>query len=308
MIKFYKSLIKLLELSLNVMFVLQIALMITVFLTATYWFLDLIGSSAFDFVRPMAEGISDFVRIFYQEDVEIGGVFIDGSLLLFDILALIFVFLITKSKFYVYRAIENLEFSVKDCQKIFEENFNKALREEAEEKIKQCNNIAILIRFETKSLYVDSKRDGAEKKLEEAFKNFYSTLKAISGCKFAKTDDKMLILANSFDRIDNLLSFIDISTAKIRASMKKDKWALFSYIAIDVYDDKTNFKTKVYPTLEKLLTLRHKNEALCLGNFNLRYKLSKEQAYMLSLKGSYDILNEECDVYTLRKVNQSIDF
>jgi len=300
MLKFYKFLIKSLEFLLNIMFVLQIALMITVFLTATYWFLDLINCSAFEFARPLAETISDFVRLFYQEDIEIGGVYIDGSLLLFDILALITVFLITKSKFYVYRAIEYVERSIKVCLKEIEENFNKELQQEAEERIKQCNNVAILVRFEVKNMYVDYERGSIKEKEDDAFKIFYSAIKSLTGCKFAKTDDKMLILLDNFSRVDNLLNFVDMSINRIRANMKKDKWALFSYVAVEVYNNRADFKSEVYPILEKLLNLRHKNEALCLGNFNLRYKLNKEQMYTLFLKGSYKI-TDECDVYALVK-------
>jgi len=300
MLKFYKFLIKSLEFLLNIMFVLQIALMITVFLTATYWFLDLINCSAFEFARPLAETISDFVRLFYQEDIEIGGVYIDGSLLLFDILALVAVFLITKSKFYVYRAIECVEHSIKVWLAEYEENFNKELQQEAEERIKQCNNVAILVRFEVKNMYIDHEQGNLKEKENDAFKIFYSAIKSLTGCKFAKTDDKMLILLDDFSRVDNLLNFVDMSISRIRANMKKDKWALFSYVAVEVYNHKANFKSEVYPILEKLLTLRHKNEALCLGNFNLRYKLNKEQMYTFFLKGSYNI-TDECDVYALVK-------
>ncbi len=300
MLKVYKGLIKLFEGTLNLMFVLQITLMIVVFLTATYWFLDLINCSAFEFARPLAESISDFVRLFYQEDIEIGGVYIDGSLLLFDILALLTVFFITKSKFYIYRAIEQIEASIKACLREDEKKFNEELQKEAEDRIKQCNNVAILVKFEVKNMYVDYEQGSAKDKEDEAFKIFYSAIKSLSGCKFAKTGDKMLILLDGFTRVDNLLNFVDMSINKIRANMKKDKWALFSYVAVDVFSSKSNFKGEVYPVLEKLLTLRHKNEALCLGNFNLRYKLNKEQMYTLFLKGSYNI-DGECDVFALVK-------
>lgn len=300
MLKVYKGLIKLFEGTLNLMFVLQITLMIVVFLTATYWFLDLINCSAFEFAKPLAESISDFVRLFYQEDIEIGGVYIDGSLLLFDILALLTVFFITKLKFYIYRAIEQIEALIKACLREDEKKFNEELQKEAEDRIKQCNNVAILVKFEVKNMYVDYEQGNAKNKEDEAFKIFYSAIKSLSGCKFAKTGDKMLILLDEFTRVDNLLNFVDMSINKIRANMKKEKWALFSYVAVDVFDPKSDFKGEVYPILEKLLTLRRKNEALCLGNFNLRYKLNKEQMYTLFLKGSYNI-DGECDVFALVK-------
>ena len=302
MLKFYKILIKLSELLLNIMFVLQIGLMVTVFITAAFWFFDLIGSSAFEFARPFAEGISDFVRLFYHEDIEIGGQYIDGSLLLFDILALVAVFLITKSKFYIYRGIECIEHLIRVCLNEYEEKFNQELRQEAEDRIKQCNNVALLVQFEVKNMYVDYEQVNAKEKENEAFKIFYSALKSLGGCKFAKTDDKMLILMDNFSRVDNLLNFVEMTIDKIRANMKKDKWALISYTAVEVYNQKSDFKSLVYPVLEKIISLHHKNEILCLGNFNLRYQLNSEQIYTLFLKSSYNIM-DDCDVYGLVKKN-----
>jgi hypothetical protein len=290
------------------MFVFQIVLMVTVFLTATYWFLDLINCNAFDFIRPMAGSISDFVRLFYFEDIEIGGVYIDGSLLLFDILSLIAVFFITKAKFYIYRFIEKLQFLVRKRLNENEDKFNEQLKQEIEEKIKTCNNVAILVKFEAKNIVIDYESSSEEKekkeqaKVEDAFKIFYSALKALSGCKFAKTDDKILILTDSFSRIDNLLNFVDLSINRIRENMKNDKWRLYSFIAIDVYGRGENFKQSVYPILEKLLVLRHRNEALCLGNFKLRYMLNEENMYTFEAKGPHTIV-EKCDVFSLVKKN-----
>lgn len=300
MIKFYKSLIKSLEFLLNITFVLQIAIMITVFLTASYWFFDLIGSSAFEFAKPLAESIIDFVRLFYHEDIEIGGQFIDGSLLLFDILALIAVFLITKSKFYVYQTIEKLEYQIKVCNNKYQEKFNQELQQDFEDKIKRLSNIAILIKFDVKNLMLDSQREDTKTKVDEVFKIFYSTMKTLTECRFARTDDKMLIMFDNFSRFDNLLNFIELSIDKIRINMKKDRWALYSYVALEAYGSGTNFKAQVYPVLEKLLTLNCKNESICLGNFKLRYELNGVKMYNFAVKGSYKI-GEDCEVYSLVK-------
>ena len=86
--KFYEGLSKFLHTIINVLFVIQIVIMIVVFLTASYWFFDLINSDLFSFAQPLASSVSDFVKLFYDREVQAGGVYIDGSLLLFDILAL----------------------------------------------------------------------------------------------------------------------------------------------------------------------------------------------------------------------------
>jgi len=57
--EFYRLLLKFVYFVINILFVLQIAIMIVVFLTAVYWFLNLIDVSAFDFAKPVADAASD---------------------------------------------------------------------------------------------------------------------------------------------------------------------------------------------------------------------------------------------------------
>lgn len=281
--------------------------MIVVFLTASYWFFDLLNSDIFSFAEPLAASISDFVRLFYDREVQAGGVYVDGSLLLFDIIAIVVVFLIAKSKYYIYLAIDSVNIAIKECKAQIEEKFNLELQKEAEMNIKKANNVAVLVRFTAKNMLIDATwggdtGDGVKEKEDEAFKTFYSSIKNFTGCKFAKTDDKMLILINDFNKVDNLLSFIEVSVNKISTEMRKQKWLLYANIAVDVYDNKINFKTGVYPVLERLLSINHKNEPLCLGNFTIRYKLQPNSAFTPFVKGRYN-LGEEYEVWVLVKKN-----
>ena len=279
--------------------------MILVFLTATYWFFELINVQVFEFAAPIALAISDFMKLFYNQNVAVGGVYFDGSLLLFDLIALVIVFGITKSKYYLHRAMDSLTLAIKACEAKQEERFNKSLQKEVENSIKKCNNFAVLVQFKAKNMLVDAcwggdAQAGVKEKEEEAFKTFYASIKNITGCKFAKTGDKMLILLNDFNSVDNLLNFIDLSVNRIRINMKKRRWLLLSYIAVDVFDNNTNFKQDVYPLLEKLLTLKIQNEAVCLGNFCMRYELYPEPMFKPFLRGTYNI-DGECDVWSLVK-------
>ena len=245
-------------------------------LTATYWFLTLINVTAFDFARPIADAISDLVKLFYHQEVMMGGIYIDGSLLLFDLIAVAIVFGITKSKYYIHKLVDFIELQINKCENRIEAKFNQKLQKEVEKNIKQSNNVALLVQFCAKNMLVDAcwggdANAGIKEKEDEAFKTFYASIKNIEGCKFAKTGDKMLILLDDFEKVDNLLNYVDLSINRIRINMKKKKWALYSYVAVDVYDNNTNFKNIVYPTLEKLLALRNHNEATCLGNFCMRY-------------------------------------
>lgn len=305
MLSIYKGFQKLLQFFINFLFVIQITLMILIFLTATYWFLDLIDIHFFDFVQPIAASISDFVKIFYNNEVQVGGIYIDGSLLLFDLIAGVAVFLITKLKYYIYLLIDSVNLQINKCNKKIEAKFNKKLQENAEANIRKSNNVAILVQFSAKNMMVDScwggdQEIGVKEKEEEAFKVFYASIKNISNCKFAKTGDKMLIMLYDFNSVDNLLNFIDLSVNRLRLNMESKKWLLNAYISVDVFNNTTNFKQDVYPILEKLLTLKIKNEAVCLGNFCLRYELFAEPMYSPMLRGTYDI-NGQCDVWSLVK-------
>lgn len=306
MIFLYKLLRKILQVIINLIFIVQIALMIIVFLTAMYWFLNLLGFGAFDFVAPIAEAIVNFMHIFYDQEVAIGGVFFDGSLLLFDLIAICIVYLATKLKVNLFIYDDKLLTAIKICEGRIEDEFNVGLQRDLKKHVSKWNNIGILVQFSAKNMLVDSfwggdVEAGVQEKEEEAFKSFYASLKNISGCQFAKTGNKMVILCNDFNKIDNLLKYIDISINRIKVSMGKRRWRLNSYVAVDVYDDSTSFK-KVYPILEKLLSLRINDETICLGNFCMRYDLIQDSLYVPMLKGSY-IIDTETDVWTLVKKN-----
>ena len=105
MISLAKGFLKFLSFIINLLFVLQITLLILIFFTAAYWFFNLIEIHIFDFAEPIANCISDLIRLFYTQDIEVGGIYIDGSLLLFDFIALILIFMITKFKYFLYKTI-----------------------------------------------------------------------------------------------------------------------------------------------------------------------------------------------------------
>ncbi len=307
MIKIYKLFSNILKLIINIAFIVQIVLMVTVFLTATYWFLSLIEVSAFDFVKPLADVIAEFVRSFYTRDVNAGGMFIDASLLLFDIIAVVAVVALAKVKYYLLQGIDFCKREINKSKQIQEDNFNKSLQKEVNNRIKKSNKVAILVELTAKNMLIDNcwggdKDAGVKEKEDEAFKVFYSSIKNISGCKLAKTDNKMLILMENFDEIDNLLTFISLITNRIKTNMKKRKWLFISHIAVDVYDEKTNFKTDVYPRLEKLVKLNIQNEPICLSNFCMRYELLNQANFKPFLRGAYAINSDEnSDVWSLIK-------
>ena len=151
--KVYDLMTDILKFFLNVLFVLQIVLMILVFLTATYWFFNLINVSAFDFAAPIALTISDIVKIYYHEEVQIGGLYIDGSLLLFDLIAIVCVYGLTKLKYHVHRAMDSVAIAKRECMDELEVKFNKQLQSEAQAAIMKCNTVAVLVQFTAKNMF-----------------------------------------------------------------------------------------------------------------------------------------------------------
>ena len=298
---------------LNLLFITQIALMVLIFLTASYWFFSLMGTSLFGFVEPIANIITDFVKLFYSRDVLVGGIYVDSSLLLFDFIAIFAVLIITKSKYYIYRCMDFIDKNIADIKQLQEDNFNKELQADLDAKIKKMNNSAIIIYLELKDILADARFGSAvgrnlDNKTDSSYKILFSALKNIKNCNFAQEDDKLIILTNDFSKIDNIIYFVEQALYRIQMNLKKEKISLSWYVAVDVYDNKSDFKGKIYPLMVQLLNLKQRNEIICLGNFRLRYLQNSEKMYeIVLLKGKYAI-DGGIDIYTLRKIKKDIDF
>lgn len=307
----YKFLSSFCKLLLNLLFLIQLALMILIFLTAAYWFFDLINSSLFAFAEPVASAISNFVKSLYSHDISMDGVYIDGSLLLFDIVAAVLVVVLAKFKYYLFKLTEILDYAVIVCNKKDEKKLNEDLKRDAERIIKQYKQAAIVFEFDAKNMQVDSlwgsdKSTGVQSKIDEALKIFYATIKSISGCTFAKTDNKLAIMVSDFEKIDNVLIYLEQALKRIKDNMQKQNWELIVYCACDAFYDNTDFRNAVYPNIEKLLNLKFKNEIICYGNFVLRYDMKSAAMYYLILqKGDYKLSEsgEVCNIYSLVKKN-----
>lgn len=305
MVSVYKFLVKLLLLVLNLMFVMQIILLGLVFFSTSYWFFDLIGSQVFAFAEPLASSIIDFMKLFYQHDIEVGGVVIDGSLLLFGIIALILVFVLAKSKGYIYSSIDSINIARGKCEQKIEENFNKELEQEAKKHIMKCGKCAMLIQFNVKNMQIEMAMDKdlvqrTKEKEDETFLTFYKSIKSLEGCKIARTGEKILIQFDDVAKVDASISFVEVALNRLKTNLRSQRWLLFYYASIEVYENNQEFKETVYPFLEKLLALKCKNEMICSSAFKMRYDLNKSNSYSPFLKGSYDI-NGKIDIWALVK-------
>lgn len=302
--KFYEFTEKIAQFLVNIMFVIQIILLILVFLTSCSWICSLLNINIFDFASPIADTISEFISSFINTNAHINGTYIDISLLIFDTIAVIAILVCTKIKAFLYKVISIIKISKEFCRKAFESSFNKDLQHNVEKFIKINNKTAILVQFKLKNMYIDSldSEEQTRKKEQEIFTEFHRTIKALDTCEFAKSDDKMLILIKNFEHTDSTLATIDTTIRTLRKNLKKEHWLLTSYIGVEAFSENSEIKNKVYPTLEKLLSLKHKNEAICFSNFQTRYDLLVEKQYAPIRKGKYN-LGEEIELWTLVKKN-----
>lgn len=308
MVNIYKFFLNFFRLLVNVLFIIQITLIILVFLTATYWFFDLLESDLFSFVAPLAIAITGFVKLFYQRDIVVGGVFVDGSLLLFDIISLILIFVIAKSKYYIYKLQEFFIIKIQNYKKNMEKNFNKQLKKEADTIIKENIYSSLLVEFvvterNTDKMWGNKSNIDVNVREELVLKSFCEYLRDVKYITHKISKSRILIHLKDFNQIDNVLNTLKLFTQKTAQELYKSKCLLDFYCGVDAYRKDSDFEVDILPKLKNLLNLKQKNEILCFGNFNLRYELKeKPQSYKPHLKGSYSI-GGGSDIYALIKKN-----
>lgn len=303
-----KMIKKLIQLFLNFLFFVQIVIMMVVFFTAAYWFFSMANVHIFSFAEPLANNVINFMHLFYTPKVLLGDAYVDASLLLFDILALCLASFISFSKHYIYRLIGEIDILISKLKQFDEDKFNEELKKEAEAKILKSNNVAFLLEIELEDLLTKKLRNNSdidernlENKEKEAFNYMILMLKKSEDFELAKRGKKIFIFLKDFSKVDNVIFYIEQCIKKIRKALKQDGWEINYYISAEVYDNKTDFKTSVYPTLTKLMKLKLKDKVTCFGNFNLRYHLKQDPLYyIVLLNGTYTI-DGGTDVYILVK-------
>ena len=125
MLKFYYAQRKMWQYLINIVFIIQIILFIIIFLVTLHWFLDLIDKQFLTFVNPLSDFVSNLVKIFYRRMIEVGGVKIDGSILLFDIVALLLIWGGSQIKEFFDKQITKIDIIIDKVARDQEELFNK---------------------------------------------------------------------------------------------------------------------------------------------------------------------------------------
>jgi hypothetical protein len=289
---------KILKFFVNIVFLLQIALSVMVFIITVYWFMSLLGWDYFDFAKPIADFAAGMVRIFLPRNAWGPGITgFELSLLYFDIAALLLVYLGDKLKISIYDAMKRLDIS-QDKQNLREEyRFNDQLRKEYENTLRDMKNVAVLVEFGLKLAYADMYfAENLAEKLHEreeyVLDAFYKEISKDFRCE--RKGNKIFVV-DEFANADKLLLRIDEAAEKLRVILEAQQWLLDKFVSVEGYGKLTK---DVYISLTGLLNLQLTNKMACYSNFVVRYELEQERFYNPVLFGKY-----EQDVWVL--VNKS---
>ena len=306
MLKFYYAQRQMWQILIHLVSLIQILLLIVIFLVTLHWFLELINYQFLDGITPLSKYISGLIKLFYTRMIEVGGVKIDGSILLFDIIALALIFGGVYLRGFFEKQITAIDIIVDQVAREQEDEFNRQLQEDYEKEQLTKNNVGILISYSLKNImgnafWSEQTTETIDVKAQEVDKQIYYALSKLQGCKVAKTGSQFLLLCNNFNRIDSLLSYIRALLAQMDEYVLKSQMTMTTYIAVEPYDNKTDVKT-VFSTLNKLIALKMPSEIVCLGSFQLRYDFLDNQSNMIVLKGTYSI-DESDKVWAIVKKN-----
>lgn len=271
--------------------ILQILLFLTIFSVTLYWFVDCLNSHVLDFLKPLADFIQGFVKLFYKQMIEVNGVEVDGSILLFDIIALFTIIIAAQLSTFLKKQISKIDIIKEKLADEEEDAFNKELRQDYEKSVLKNHNIGILISYNLKKMTGNSyfsEQDDVFSTDSEIDKKIYFVLSKISGCKISKTDRQFFLQHDNFEKIDFLLNYINAMFTKIDDLVLQKSILLTTYIAIMAYDDNIDIKNH-FILLNKMLALKIPNEMICSGDFTLRYELLKDKKFTTRILADYYI-------------------
>ena len=182
--------------------------------------MDLINHQFLNFVEPLSDFISGLVKIFYKRLIEIGGVKLDGSILLFDIVALLVIYGGAQLHGFFEKQITKIDIIIDKVARDQEELFNKQLQDDYEKQQLKNSNFAILVSYNLKNVlgnafWAEQSTDLQENKEKEVDKQIYYALSKLPHCKVAKSGEQFLLLCPQFERVDDVLSYLLALMAKI---------------------------------------------------------------------------------------------
>ncbi len=297
-----RQLFKLLE---QLLVLIQIVTIFTVFIVSLYWFLELIGNDFLSFMDPFIKSIKDVMMAHFAEELKKGQAGLDGSLFVFIALLGVTLYVVSQVKIFAKYKVTSIDKRLIVKRQQEEERFNQELKAEAKKQIMEYHNIVVLIHVTLKTLLKDIYQThndvkNIDKKQEEiVIVALFNMLKSLPGCRFSKDGRTLIITSQKFDMVDTILATVSDAISKLKAQLKPRKLTISTNMAIDVYPDSVKVKD-IYADIKTLLQLNMPDEILCYGNFCNRYQYVKNPKFTAYLKGTYEITEDE-NVWSLVK-------
>lgn len=273
-------------------------------LMVSYWLADLARAPFIKPVAPFFEAIKNITHIFYNRTLVVGVLTVDFSLLVTTILVLIIAWVLKV-------VMENIEFSeqyydiaYQKNKKKIEDSFNLKLKKEHLNSEQKNNKMLVLIKFSAANILKDKfyTKDfgvGVEQKAKEMLLDFFEIVDEDIKCRKGILNNEILLYFDDFEKVDTLISSLKKIMKGLENKYYLEQWQLNFFVSVDVYADTAEIK----PKTEKLVVLNKlglKDEIVCMGNFNQRYSMLKDQKYHMLAKGFYQINGENEEVFCIK--------
>ena len=295
----------------NLMMVIQIVLIVLVLLLSSYAFLQLLNSTALDFLYPVVAFAKSFVQYFFGNTIKASQPEIDGELVLFIVIDIIVIFVVSQLKVALKSYNEQLDKKIVEEKAKIEVKFNKALDDELHRSIASYSNFMLAFNFNVCPLVADAIQIYGVEKIDEVkveaeiSQKIVNHIKSIPGVKLSRKGKDFLVTSSNFKDFDKIIDSIYDLFAKLRKAYRAQKVVVKSRFAVETYKPLTP-SSKVYAAVKPLLDLNIGHDALCYGNFKNRYAMLKDPSYTVQVKGKYDIDDVEETIYCLVKKDKAL--
>ena len=305
-IKNLKRLKFLCKLFANLTMFVQILLILSVVVFYVYCFLHLLGSNAFSFMDSMVLQAKSFIQMLFGNSIKASLPNVDGELVAFIVVNIIAVILAVQLKMLLKTYGEEVDKKLVEEKAKVEVKFNKELADELHKSIVSYSSFMLGCSFNVVPLIAESMQVygveaiDTEKIKSEVVAKFLGAMKSLQGISVSKEGNDILMSSTNFDKVDLVIVAALDAFNRLKKEYREQKAVVKIRLALEAYRPDTSLKT-VYASIKPLLDLNLGHEVLCYGNVKSRYDMLKNPTFTVSVKGKYDIHDNEETIYSLVK-------
>ena len=286
----------------------QIVTLIMVFVCMLYIACGIFEVHLLDFTEPFIEFTKSVTTALFGDTVHSNTPDVDGKVVLFVLVNILLTFFVSQLKMAMSDFGKKVDKRIIEAKNEQERQFNNQLQDKLRNDTMAQSHYLIAIQFHLRYLMVEGfgitvpTEEEMEKTKYEIISSFFEQIKPIQGLRFSKDNDILLISSGDMKSVDTVLNKIWDTFNTIKAEYKANKYGVRIRSAIQSFKS-TESSNSAYKQIRPLLDLNANNEMLCFGNFRNRYELNSETAYIVAIKGKYDLKTgpEESVWYLVKK-------